>query len=92
MVKELFSHRTDPEVYDKPLSSELAAKMKPFWEGNRSFYQSLGPLQSLELVERRDAGPAHQYRYRLRFKESTRLALITLDGDGKISAARSEEE
>jgi len=92
MVKEFFSHRTDPEVYDKPLSSELTAKMKPFWEGNRRFYQSLGPLQSLELVERRDAGPARQYRYRLRFKESTRLTLITLDGDGKISAARSEEE
>lgn len=92
MVMDFYAHRTDPEVYDKPLSAELAIKVRPNWPSGQDYYRSLGPPLEIEAVERNVGGAAGVYRYRIRYADSSRLVLVIVDKDSRIADMRSEEE
>lgn len=91
-LKDFYTHRTDPDVYAAPLSAAFAAALQPSWAERRPLFRSLGPVQSVELVERSGAAAKPRYRYRMRYPTTTLLVLVTLDGDGKIADLQAEEE
>jgi hypothetical protein len=92
MVMDFYAHRLDPEVYDKPMSAEFAAKVRPYWATNHEYFQALGPPLTIEPVERSVAGSTRVYRYRVRYADTSRLVLVTLDADSRIAAMQAEEE
>jgi CubicO group peptidase (beta-lactamase class C family) len=92
MVMDFYSHRLDPVVYEKPLSAEFAAKVRPHWTDNHEYFRALGPPLTIEPVERSVAGTTRVCRYRVRYAEISRLVLVTLDADSRIAAMQAEEE
>jgi CubicO group peptidase (beta-lactamase class C family) len=92
MVMDFYTHRLDPEVYDKPLSAEFAAKVRPYWAANHEYFQALGPPLTIEPVERSVEGTTRVYRYRVRYADTSRLVLVTLDADSHITNMQAEEE
>jgi hypothetical protein len=92
MVMDFYTHRVDPEVYDKPLSVEYAAKIRPYWAANQEYFQALGPPRSIVPVERSADGATRLYRYRVRYADTSRLVLVTLDADSHITNIQAEEE
>ena len=91
-LKDFYTHRTDPDVYAAPLSPAFAAALQSSWAARRSLFQSLGPVQSVELVEQIGPAPKPQRRYRMRYAGLTLLVLVTLDAGGKIAGLQAEEE
>jgi CubicO group peptidase (beta-lactamase class C family) len=92
MVMDFYTHRLDPDVYEKPLSAEFAAKVRPYWTANHEYFQAIGPPLTIEPVERSVAGTTSVYRYRVRYADTSRLVLVTLDADSRIAAMQAEEE
>lgn len=92
MVMDFYAHRMDADVYDKPLSAELAAKVRPNWAANHEYFQALGPPRMIEPVERSVEGTTRVYRYRVRYADTSRIVLVTLDADSRITNIQAEEE
>jgi D-alanyl-D-alanine carboxypeptidase len=92
MVMDFYTHRLDPVVYEKPLSAEFAAKVRPYWTANQEYFQAIGPPRTIEPVERSVEGTTRVYRYRVRYTDTSRLVLVTLDADSRIAAMQAEEE
>jgi CubicO group peptidase (beta-lactamase class C family) len=92
MVMDFYTHRLDPDVYDKPLSAELATKIRPYWSNNLEYFKALGPPLAIVPVERSVVGATRVYRYRVRYADTSRLVLVTLDADSRIAAMQAEEE
>jgi CubicO group peptidase (beta-lactamase class C family) len=92
MVMDFYAHRLDPEVYDKPLSAELAAKVRPHWTASHEYFRAIGPPRSIVPVERSAVGATRLYRYRVQYDDISRLVLVTLDADSRIADMRAEEE
>jgi CubicO group peptidase (beta-lactamase class C family) len=92
MVMDFYTHRVDPEVYDKPLSADFAAKIRPYWAANHEYFRALGPPRTIVLVERSAVGATRLYRYRVRYADTSRLVLVTLDADSRIADIQAEEE
>ena len=76
----------------KPLSAELAAKVRPYWAASHEYFQALGPPLTIEPVERSVEGTTRVYRYRVRYADTSRLVLVTLDADSHITNMQAEEE
>ena len=91
-LKDFYTHRTDPDVYAAPLSDAFAATLRSTWTQRRSLFRSLGPVQSVELVERSGTAAKPKDRYRLSYSNLTLLVTVTLDGTGKITGLQAEEE
>jgi D-alanyl-D-alanine carboxypeptidase len=92
MVMDFYAHRLDPVVYEKPLSAGFAAKARAYWTANHEYFQAIGPPLTIEPVERSVAGTTSVYRYRVRYADTSRLVLVTLDADSRIAAMQAEEE
>jgi len=92
MVMEFYAHRLDPDVYEKALSAEFAAKIRPLWTSGHDYYRSLGPPLAIEPVEQNVAGASNVYRYRVRYADASRLVLVKIDKDSRIADTSGEEE
>jgi D-alanyl-D-alanine carboxypeptidase len=91
-LKDFYTHRTDPDAYAAPLSPAFALSLQPSWAQRRPLFQPLGPVQSVELVEQIGSAAKPQRRYRMRYRNTTLLVLVTLDADSKIADLQAEEE
>lgn len=85
------------EVIEGALESQLfTAEAWPEASRNATFsrqvLQSLGPLNSVELLARSEQNANRLYRYRLNFKESSLLCSLTLTREGKIAGLRLQPE
>jgi hypothetical protein len=60
-------------------------------EDVRDSLKQLGPLESLELLERKQDGSDRTSRYRAKFRETERGFELRLTPDGKIASLRSED-
>jgi CubicO group peptidase (beta-lactamase class C family) len=89
VLKDAAQGKADPSLF----SPEAQAEFVPFVRrvGPR-FLGSLGPIQSLVLLERREEKESRIYRYRALFKDSTLLWTLTLTRDGKISQLQPVQE
>jgi hypothetical protein len=92
MVMDFYTHRLDPNVYDKPLSAEFAAKVRPHWTASHEYFRAIGPPRAIVPVERSTVGATRLYRYRVQYADISRLVLVTLDADSRIADMRAEEE
>ncbi len=74
--------------YDKPLYTDQLSKIieAQIKGGLVGAFVSAGPLEAIELVERKNVGDTRFYRFRLKFKNVTLLAPCVFDKDGKISS------
>jgi len=88
-VREFFTHRTDPEPYTFGFSKELSAAFAPYWSRNQQYYRDLGPPTGIELVERMDE---RNLRYRLRYRDLSRLVVVSLDENGLIREMGGADE
>ena len=90
LVRRFFTHVGDGNALDAgPLSAAFAARITA---SARGYYRAFGPLLSVELVEKPKDGAVRRYRYRLRYKDVSLIAAVTLDADGKIVDADADEE
>jgi CubicO group peptidase (beta-lactamase class C family) len=78
---EFYSHRLDSEVYAGPLTPDYAAKRKSGWTAGFDYFKSIGPPKSIELVEILHDETGTAYRYRLQYKNVSRLLLVRVDKD-----------
>jgi CubicO group peptidase (beta-lactamase class C family) len=91
-VMDFFAHRLDADVYEKPLSAEFAAQIRPYWSSNQDYYRALGPPREIERVEREAADATRTYRYRVRYADTTRIVTVTTDSNGRISNLAPQDE
>lgn len=70
--------------------AQVSPNLKPFGE----FLKSLGPLQSVALLERTEDAKAgtRTYRYRFVYENKTLLMRATLTGDNKIAGIQAQPE
>jgi len=92
MVMDFYTHILDSEIYDKPLSAALAAKVRPNWANGQDYYRALGPPLAIEAVERNVGGATNAFRYRIRYADTSRLILVIVGQDSRIEDMRGEEE
>ena len=71
---------------------EFWTSLKPGLSQIREYATLQGPVISVALIERTNDGDSRRYRYRVVYKEISRLVLMILNRDGKISEMRGEEE
>jgi CubicO group peptidase (beta-lactamase class C family) len=56
------------------------------------FLKSLGTLNTIELIERRDDGELRVHLYRIAYKEATLFFTLTLDKEGKVAGMQLRPE
>ena len=89
LLERLAAGKADPEDFTPEYRKHLFPSGA---EEAKEELQALGPLQSLELVERRTEGDQRRYTYRGTFRENKVLINLSLDGQGKIAGLRLSEE
>jgi hypothetical protein len=68
------------------IAPEAAKKFLPdSLTGFRDYFDDLGTVKTVELLERRDEDGARTYRYRVDFENQKQVFVFRLDGQGKIS-------
>ncbi len=78
----------EPGLFTTEAWSEISRNA----EQAREFLKSLGPTNSIELIERSEQDGNRLYRYRLTFKETTLLFSMVLTRDGKIARLQLQPE
>jgi hypothetical protein len=85
LVKSVYEQaalgKVDASQFTPEMVQIASAQLK---QGLSEFLRSLGPIQSITLVERREAGKNREYRYRLVYKDATLLTLCLLNPEGKM--------
>jgi hypothetical protein len=93
LVKNVYEQAAQGKVDASQFTPEMAeiasAQLK---QGLSEFLRSLGPLQSITLVERKEAGKNREYRYRLVYKDTNLLTLCLLNPEGKIAGITAGPE
>jgi CubicO group peptidase (beta-lactamase class C family) len=81
-LEQMAAGKYNKDLYTAQLNAIIEAQVKG---GLAEVVRGFGPLQSIELVERKNTGGNRLYRYRVTFKNVTLLAPCTFDKDNKIS-------
>jgi CubicO group peptidase (beta-lactamase class C family) len=93
MVKDLLQRLSAGNADQTLFTKEAQASIFPERAQRFSEYlKSLGPLNQIQLVERKDESDQRVYRYRLSYKDVTLLFRINLTGDGKIALVNVQPE
>jgi D-alanyl-D-alanine carboxypeptidase len=89
LVRKIAEGRLEPE----PFTPELRAELFPDRvKRGESIFKSLGALQAIALVQRREEGEKRSYRYRLTFKDQTLLFDYAVNKEDKIAGLGFELE
>ena len=92
-IKKIMEQLTAGEPDNSRFTSELAAIVSTqLQQGLKDYLHSLGMLQSVVLVERKEVGESRAYRYRLVYKEADVLALCTFNKENKIAGLSLQPE
>jgi CubicO group peptidase (beta-lactamase class C family) len=89
MLAEMAEGRSNGSDFTTEFGRTVDAQVK---QGLPGFLKSLGKIQGLTLVERRDRGTSHFYRYRVDFETRTMLMPLTIDASNKISGLALEPD
>jgi len=89
VLQETAEGKVDPEVFTPKLRAELFPSEI---EQTGDFLKPLGPLLSLDLLERSEEGELRMYRYRAVYKETTISIKLGLNKEGKIAGLDFSDE
>lgn len=89
LFKDLSKGVVDKDLMAPPLADLISLRMK---SGLARFLRDVGPLQGIELVERKTEGTDRHCRYRLRFKRQDWLAPCTFDRNDRLTSVALEPE
>ncbi len=89
LLSELASGRYDRSLFTPDVQKVIDQQLG---QGMRLFLTRLGPVQSVELVERNDQGAGRACRYRVTYPKTTMLMPLTVNRDGKIATITLEPE
>jgi len=87
-LQKISDRKADPDAFTPDLRVRLFPDLI---EDVRDSLKQLGPLESLELLERKQDGSDRTFRYRAKFRETERGFELRLTPDGKIASLRSED-
>ena len=87
-LQEISDGKADPNAF----APDFRARLFPdLIEDLRDNLKPLGPLESLELLERKQDGSDRTFRYRAKFREIELELDFRLTPDGKIASLHSED-
>jgi CubicO group peptidase (beta-lactamase class C family) len=84
---ELVQGKVDPSAFTAKEWEELSPELSAYAD----FLKELGPLQKLELLERKADGTERVYKYRAMYKEPFKVE-VNVTGEGKISNLEIDRE
>ena len=87
VLTQLAEGKGDPSAFTAKQWEELSPELPAYAE----FLKELGPLQTLELLERKEEGQERQYKYRAMYKEPFRIE-VNITGEGKIANLQIDRE
>ncbi|MBV9341632.1 MAG: beta-lactamase family protein [Acidobacteria bacterium] len=87
VLSELAEGKGDPSAFTAKEWEELSMELS----GYADFLKELGPLQKLELLERKEAGRERAYKYRATYKEPLKVE-VTVSEAGKIANLEIDRE
>jgi CubicO group peptidase (beta-lactamase class C family) len=91
-AKELIQKLTAGKL-DAPLfTAEAWTEISPNLASGGEFLNSLGQLNTIELIERSEQDGNRLYRYRLIFKDNSLFYTLVLTSEGKIAGLRFQRE
>jgi CubicO group peptidase (beta-lactamase class C family) len=93
LLKGVLAETTEGKLAEKHFTPKFWAELSEHAGELADLLKPLGPLETIQLVERKDAGAGGvNYRYRAKFRDGAILFLLTLADDGKIAGLRLEPE
>jgi hypothetical protein len=73
-------------VNQETLTPEAATTFKPEdLKGYRDYFDDLGAIKKVELVERKEEGGVRTYRYRVTFERDDHVLALGLDPQEKVT-------
>jgi D-alanyl-D-alanine carboxypeptidase len=91
-LKDIYASLAEGIPDDKSFTPEMAKVLASQQEQLQQLARSLGPLQSLVLVERRDEGELRCYRYRGTFQNGKNVVVVSLTKNDTIAGLLLEPE
>lgn len=84
--RDLIAGLAGGHVKQEDLAADAARKLSAEdLKGYRDFFDDLGRVKRVELLERKDEGSLHTYRYRITFERQTQTFVFKLDPHDKIA-------
>ncbi|MCY2991005.1 MAG: serine hydrolase [Planctomycetota bacterium] len=91
-LKEIYASLAEGKPDDKSFTPEMMKVLASQHEQLQQLARTLGPLQSLVLVERADEGELRLYRYRATYQNGKNTVVLSLTKHEAISGLRLEPE
>ena len=90
LLKDVYARASRGDLNAEPFDPVFWAQISPRLTALRLFALATGPIESLDLVERKEEAGKHLYRYRLAVKGKAWLVLVGVNNDGKIDELKTE--
>ena len=86
LARELIRKAAEGQLAPEQFTPEMRERLFPdrVKEG-QEMLQSLGPLQSIALLQRREADGVRSYQYRITFRNESLRLYLSLNGEDKIT-------
>ena len=92
LAKKLWQQTIDGKLEAESFESAAWPEISANAAASREILRSLGPLKSMELIDRSEQNERRFYRYRLSFAETTLLYVVVLTKEGKIAGLRLQPQ
>jgi len=92
VVRKLFEQPTGIVWDQKLFTPEFWAALKEPLSSDQEDLKALGPLRSIELVEKQQKDAYQLFRYRLRYDGTSLLVLVARNAAGKFAGLSMDEE
>ena len=91
MLRDVLTKLAEGKADAATFTPQEWQELSPDLSGYADFMKELGPLQKLELLERKEEGQQRLYTYRAAYKEPIKVSMH-LSADGKIAALDFDRE
>jgi CubicO group peptidase (beta-lactamase class C family) len=92
LAKEIIRKATEGTLESASFTAEAWPEISRNAAEVSAFLKTLGPLNSVELLERTEPETNHVYRYRLRYKDSNLFFVMVLNKDSHIARLNLQVE
>ena len=92
LARELIAKAALGTLESRPFTAEAWPEISRSTSQVAVFLKTLGPLNGIELLERTEQEGNRVYRYRLRYKDTNLIFVMTLNPEGKIARLNLQPE